>query len=400
MIPIDKALRAAGIAALLLVPACDDDDNGSGPAVTLQVTGSFTGEGGEVLVTDGGVGVTGAVVTLNGTAATGGTDGEYTATLGAPVAPGGELTLEVTDGGAMVLGTATVPATPALTGPAQDAVFAATQGIEVTWTSATDPDRWVVEASDGTVERFDVADGAARAFTIPGGALAADTWEIRVIAHEDGVVSGDLEAGSAMEVSAAVASSPTVFVVEPVRVQTLAFTGAGGSIAITQGGVAVDGATVEVNGQAAVQPAPGENYQVTLAAPVAAGGLIALELDFGVVHVEGTATVPEAPVVTAPADGALIPWIEDIDVAWTSTADASAGWVAAVYDPGYLFYVSTTNPAARTLVIPGGFVNPGGPYQVTVHAVNAGELTGPVSLTSTMNVRSENVVKPSITVTP
>ena len=83
-----------------------------------------------------------------------------------------------------------------------------------------------VEASDGTVETFDVADGSARAFTIPGGSLVEDTWEIRVIAYNDGVMSGDLESGSTMEVRAAVTTSPTVFVVEPVRIQTVAFTGA------------------------------------------------------------------------------------------------------------------------------------------------------------------------------
>lgn len=399
MVYSGRILRVAAAAAVLLAPACDDDDDG-GPDLTLRVEGSFQGNGGVVVVTDGGVGVTGAGVMLNGTAAVaGGAAGEYEVTLGAPVAAGGDLTLEVTDAGAVVLGTATVPATPAITAPTQDEVFTTTEGIEVTWTSATDPDRWVVEASDGTVELFDVADGAARAFTIPGGSLAADVWEIRVIAYNDGVVSGDIEAGSTMEVLAAVTTSPTVIVVEPVRVQTIAFTGAGGSIAITVNGVVVDGAAVAVNGVPAVQNLPGENYQVTLDPAVAPGGNIELSVEFGSVSIEGLATVPEAPVVTAPADGAMIPRIEDIDVTWTSTADASNGWVAVIFDAGNLFERSTTEPTARGLIFPGLFVDAGGPYQVTVYAFNAGELSGPVSVASSMNIRNENAVKPSITVT-
>src|SRR5690606_3014063 len=269
-------------AAVLLVPACSDDEEGTAPTVTLLVEAVFGSQVGTVTVSDGGVAVEGASVDVNGVAAVaGGVPGGYGVNLGAPVAGGGTITVEVSDAGALVLAEATVPHTPVVTAPAQDAVFATTQDIEVTWTSASDPDRWVVEASDGVVETFDVADGAARAFTIPGGTLTADTWEIRVIASNDGVVSGDIEAGSAMEVAVAVAVSPTVIVVEPVQVTLQAFDPDGGAVVISQGGTPVDGATVTVNGVAAVQGGAGQNYDVVLNPPVGVGEDIELHIAFG-----------------------------------------------------------------------------------------------------------------------
>lgn len=395
------ARGAALTAALLLATACSDDE-GTAPTVTLLVEAVFGPPSGTVTVSDGGVPVEGASVDVNGVAAVaGGVPGEYGLAFAVPVAGGATITVEVSDAGAVVLAEATVPHTPVLTAPAQDAVFANTQDIEVTWTSTSDPDRWVVEASDGTVETFDVADGAARAFTIPGGTLTADTWEIRVIAYNDGVVSGDIEAGSAMEVQAAVATSPTVIVVEPVRVLAIAFSGAGGAIAITVEGVVVDGAAVAVNGVPAVQNAPGGNYQVTLDPAVAPGGNIELSVEFGNVSIEGLAIVPEAPVVTAPVDGAELPLDAPFDVTWTSTADASNGWLAVLDDGVNSAGMPNTEPTARSLTFPALLVDlDPGPYLLTVYAFNAGELSGPVSANSAMNIRNENAVKPEVTLTP
>src|SRR5690606_22594206 len=134
-------------------------------------------------------------------------------------------------------------------------------------------DGWLVTAvSGGSTVTAESADGALRAITIAGASLAAGDWVISVHAVNDGLVTGDAEAGSTMDVRSGAAASPTVSVVAPVLVTGNDMGEQDQSIQIQQGGLPVDGATVTVNTEAATQVGgPGSPYTVTLAAPLAVG---------------------------------------------------------------------------------------------------------------------------------
>ncbi len=398
-----KLLRAAVLAVpFLLAVGCDDDDddNGSGPTATVLVAAVLDGNGGTVVVTDGGTAVAGADVSLNGTAGVAGaTDGEYTVTLAAPVAAGGALTLDVTDGVAVVQGTGTVPEAPVFTAPTDGAVVAAGADVEVTWTSTADPDGWaLVATSGGSTVTVETADGALRALTLTGASLAAGDWEINLYAVNDGLVTGDTETGSTMAVRAAGAANPAITVVEPVLVVGSDMGPEFNHVGVSQGGATVDGATVTVNGEAALQAAPGDEYHVQLAAPVAAGGALDLDIAFGAVVIEGSGTVPEEAVVTAPADGAEIAVASAIDVTWTATTDPTR-WVVDLFD-GVTNHSVEVAGTERAASFAAGVVPVGGPWTIRVYSYNAGTFTGPVDAASAMNIRNENVVQPDITVTP
>lgn len=402
MTTVPRLLRPFALAVpLFLALGCnDDDDNGGGPDITLLVEAVLSGNGGVVVVTDGGVAVTGADVTLNGTAGVAGAiDGEYDVALAPPVAAGGALTLDVSDGVAVVQGTGIVPEAPVITAPLDGADVAVGADVEVTWTATADPDGWLVTAvSGGSTVTAESADGALRAITIAGASLAAGDWVISVHAVNDGLVSGDTEAGSAMEVRAAAAASPTVSVVAPVLVVGGSMGPEFNHVGISQGGASVDGATVTVNGEAALQAAPGDQYHVQLAAPVAVGGAVNLAIAFGGIAIAGAGIVPDQAVVTAPADGAAIPVANAIDVTWTATTDPSR-WVVDLFDGANNYQVEVAG-TARAASFTAGTVPVGGPYVIRVYSYNTGTFTGPVDATSAMNIRNQNAVQPDITVTP
>ncbi len=398
-----RFLRAFALAVpLFLALGCNnDDDNGGGPDPTLLVEAALAGNGGIVVVTDGGVAVTGADVTLNGTAGVAGaTDGEYTVTLVPPVASGGALTLDVSDGVSVVQGTGTVPEAPVITAPLDGADVAVGADVEVTWTSTADPDGWrLVATSGGSTVTAESGDGAIRTLTIGGASLAAGDWVITVSAIDDGLVTGDVEAGSSMEIRAAAAASPTISVVAPVLVTGNDMGEQDQSIQIQQGGLPVDGATVTVNTEAATQVGgPGSPYTVTLAAPLAVGADLDLAITIGTVAIQGTGTLPEGPVVTAPADGANIPIANAIDVTWTSTTDPDR----------FVVRIDTGQPTPvefevagnlRAFTIPGNTL-PAGTWTIAVHAYNDGVFTGPVDAASSMNIRGQGTAHPDVTITP
>src|SRR5690606_20103607 len=121
----------------------------------------------------------------------------------------------------------------------------------------------------------------------------------------------------------------------------------GGAVVISQGGTPVDGATVTVNGVAAVQGGAGQNYDVVLNPPVGVGEDIELHIAFGDVVIEGLTTVAPVPAVTAPANGAALSAANPIDVTWTSTADAGGGWAVNMYDGVNTAGLFVPDPAAR-----------------------------------------------------
>jgi hypothetical protein len=389
-------LRAATVALPLLIGvACGDDD--SGPTTeTFLVQGADMGaQVQNIVVTNDGNPVSGATVAVNGEAATPGAAGEYAVTLAAPVAAGAALNLEVEASGETITATGNVPEAPAVTAPADAAVLVTNAAIDVTWTSATDPDRFVVLAVGATTETFDAA-GTARAFSIPADELAAGEWEIRVYAYNDGDFTGSTEAGSAMNIRGEAADYPSVTLVAPVLVQGTDMGGGNENIIISQGGTIVDGATVTVNGETAVQSAPGEIYQVNLTTIVPAGGLLDLDIAFGTVVIEGTGAVPESPVITAPAEGANIPVANAIDVTWTSTTNPDRFKIYVQTGAGVQVFDALGT--ARAFTIPANTLPVGGPYPMDVFAYNDGVFTGPVDVTSTMNIRGEDRV--NITIIP
>lgn len=389
-------LRATTVVLPLLIGlACGDDDS-SPSTPTFLVQGADMGaQVQNVNVSNGGNPVSGATVTVNGEAATPGAAGEYSVTLAAPVAAGGALNLEVGASGETITATGNVPEAPAVTAPADAAEILTTDAIDVTWTSATDPDRFVVLAVGATTQTFDAA-GADRAFSIPAGTLAAGEWEIRVYAYNDGDFTGPTEAESAMNIRGEAAAYPSVAIVTPVLVQGTDMSGFSSNISIRQGGPMVDGATVTVNGEAALQSAPGENYFVDLAAPVAVGGLLDLDISFGSIVIQGTGAVPEAPVITAPAEGANIAVASAIDVTWTSTTDPDRFQIFVQTGAGVQVFDAAGT--ARAFTIPANTLPVGGPYPMDVFAYNDGTFTGPVDPTSRMNIRGEDRV--NITIIP
>lgn len=256
---VPRLLRAFALAVPLCVAiGCNDDDNGGGPDPTLLVEATLAGNGGIVVVTDGGVAVTGADVTLNGTAgAAGGAAGEYTVALAPPVAAGGALTLEVTDGASVVQGAGTVPEAPVITAPTDGATVTLGDDLDVTWTATADPDGWLVTAvSGGSTVTASTADGTLRGITIAGASLTGGDWTISVYAVDEGLVSGDAEAGSTMEVRAAAAASPVVTVGTPLRLIRGADRGPQfNHVSLSLAGAIMTGTTVTVKGEAAIPPA-------------------------------------------------------------------------------------------------------------------------------------------------
>ncbi|MGH7585665.1 MAG: hypothetical protein ACREMH_05410 [Gemmatimonadales bacterium] len=211
-------IAAALAAPLVFTLGCDDDDddNGGGPSgTTVLVTSEFDAQNGVVGVSDDGADVTGATVTLNGTAATAGAAGVYNVALPAPLTAGDDLDLNILFDDATVDGLGDLPEAGVITAPADLAEFGVDQEIPITWTSTADPARWVVEAEGATLETFDVAGGATRAFNIPAGDLGAGTWTISVVAVNDGAVTGDTEAGSTMTIRNVSVTNPGITVTAP-----------------------------------------------------------------------------------------------------------------------------------------------------------------------------------------
>jgi hypothetical protein len=206
-------LRIAALAVpLFLAAACDDDDDGNGgpQGETLLVTASMGAQGQTVTLTNGGAVEAGATVLVNGTVATEAPAGTYSVTLAAPLAAEDDITLVITSGTSLINGVGTLPEAAVITAPVDAAVIASGGEVVVTWTAVLNPERWVVDATGPTVEVFNVADGAARTFTIPAGELADGDWVIRVRAYIDGDLGGDIEAGSSMPIVADPIATPTI----------------------------------------------------------------------------------------------------------------------------------------------------------------------------------------------
>jgi len=98
----------------------------------------------------------------------------------------------------------TVPEAPVLTAPVTEAdIDAGGDSITVTWTSATNPERFVASwVFDGvTVGKTFTATGTARELTIPTSGLpAGPDVTISVVAYNDGSFSGPAHSLSRMDI--------------------------------------------------------------------------------------------------------------------------------------------------------------------------------------------------------
>jgi hypothetical protein len=128
--------------------------------------------------------------------------------LPAAVAVGTLLELVTNDGDCVVYARDTLPERPVVTAPAAAASVSSTAALPVTWTSASNPDRFVVsatwlEGAGGTGWRSADIAATERSFSIPAGTLPADkSVKIRVYAYNDGTETfiGAFETGSKLAI--------------------------------------------------------------------------------------------------------------------------------------------------------------------------------------------------------
>jgi hypothetical protein len=169
----------------------------------------------------------------------------------------------------------------------------------------------------------------------------------------------------------------------------------GGTVVITDDGVAVTGADVSVNGTAGAPGATAGEYAIALAPPVATGGALTLDVVAGEIEIQGTGTVPEAGEVTDPADAALFDPAEEIVVNWFATASPDRWTVDA--DGPTLETFAVADGAARTFTIPAGSLAEGA-WEIRVTAYDDGDLTGDTEAGSTMVTTAVSAANPTVTV--
>ena len=130
----------------------------------------------------------------------------YQGSLSAPIAVGNAIKLRAVVPEGEITAFDTVPEAPAVTAPASGATLDASSPQTVTWTSATNPDRfrvaltWSCGAGCGTGSSFDAA-GGDRSLSLPANTLPADTGvKVRIYAVNDGTETfvGPFALGSRM----------------------------------------------------------------------------------------------------------------------------------------------------------------------------------------------------------
>jgi len=361
--------------------------------------GHMSRVGGLIAVSNDGAWVGDATVTVNGLVADADAAGGYVVNFPSELPTGGAVNVVVEAGGQTITANGVVPEAPAMAGPADSAALRTTDPVEVTWTSSTNPDRFQVDVVGSDVKEFD-APGTGRAYSIPAGEIVAGEWEIRVYAYNEGTVSGATEPGSFLHVSnvgGVMDQYPRIAIVPAVLVVGSDMGNQFQHVALSQVGTADVLARVTVNGEAAYQSGGGSSYDVAFAAPIAPGGLLDLDVSFGMIAIQGTGAVPERPAVTAPADLAVIHVANTIDVRWASATNPDRFVVTA--DIGATLRFDAAG-SARAFTIPAGALPVGGPWQIRVYAYNDGTFTGPVEAASAMNIRGEGTGYPHVTIIP
>jgi hypothetical protein len=355
-----------------------------------------------VLLTRDGTPVTNASVSVNGTTANLGADSKYHATLPSTVPVGGRLFLDVGSGLFSIRGFGRVPEAPVVTAPADGATFTPAQPIPVTWTSATNPDRFQVNAeyscgqNCSTSKRYD-ATGADRSLTIPAGDLPNDLpIVVSVFAYNNGAFNWLAASGSTMNIRGeAFVGYPTITVAEPYRIMGWDMNFMFEHVFVFRGATPIDTATVSVNGT----PAPvgaDKGYHITLPASVPTGNPLHLQVVVGAVTIAGVGNVPEDPVVTAPPNGAVLPATVPVAVTWSSATNPDRFKILVQWSCGPncgtgKWYDATSS--SRAFTVPAADLPSGVDLKVNVMAYNDGSFTGPADSTSTMNIRGESTAR-------
>lgn len=375
---------------LALVASCDNETTSPLREVTplLVVDGDMGALFQSLTITREGVPVTDGTVTVNGVAIPHSGAGLYQGQLPTAVPAGWPLDLKVSAGGATVLGAVNVPEGPVLTAPATGAVFDTHDTITFSWTSATNPDRFVVsmglKTPNGSLfyPAFPAA-GTARELKIPLAppVSAGPGTTYSVFAYNDGSFTGQVHPDSRMSVRAGRAPGNDVITITNPRSSLLILGNMQAqhqNIWVFQGGWdladGVHDAVVTVNGVAIPHAGgyPGY-YSGELPAAVPPGSPLGLRVSARGLIVEATANVPETPVLTAPAKGAVFAPGSSITVRWTSATNPDR----------FAVYVNTNRPVwhrslpgtARELEIAANEI----PAECTIYVVahNSGSSSGP-----------------------
>lgn len=144
------------------------------------------------------------------------------------------------------------------------------------------------------------------------------------------------------------------------------------SIIVLRGGVSIDDATVTVNDFAVPRSSRGPGYEAVLAEPT--GSSLLLEVRTRGLIAQATGHVPEALVLTGPAEGATFALADDIAVSWTSTTDPD-GFEAWLDTDFCCFSLGLLPGTARDLSIPAGNLGVGN-HRIVVASRNEVSFTG------------------------
>jgi hypothetical protein len=194
----------APIALMAALAACSESTAGPNPrADELTILGSvMSGNFQNLTVYLGNQARDQATVTVNGATIPSVGNGGFYGQLPAAVAPGGQLTLVVSDGDLEATGTAVVPSDPEIT-----SVTGSVAGqLTVQWTAAANPDSFLVAlqykvGTAGHGQNF-MATGSARqrSFTAASLPVGATNFTVSVHAYNAGSFVGDATADSRMNV--------------------------------------------------------------------------------------------------------------------------------------------------------------------------------------------------------
>ena len=170
------------------------------------------------------------------------------------------------------------------------------------------------------------------------------------------------------------------------------------NLSVVQQGVRINDAVVKVNGVTIPHP-PGwyedGDYIGQLEAILSTGAQIALQVTRGAKTVTANGKIPEAPILTAPSDGATFAPDRDITVTWTSSTQPDRFTVNAQWSCGSNCGTAKRFPApasARALTIPAQSLPLGMAIQISVFAYNDGTFSGdyaPWPDYPGMNIRAE-----------
>ena len=166
----------------------------------------------------------------------------------------------------------------------------------------------------------------------------------------------------------------------------------------TNTGVNFSAATVSVNGTPLAYQNPPGSYYATSIPGAAAGTVLNLSMTVPEGTITGSAAIPSAPTITAPAAGASIRANTPLTITWDYPGPNPERFYLQLLGSGPLNYtVSDLAGTVRSHTVPADkvVVPTGGTASVFLYAVNDGQasLTGPVLPTSEMGVAAYTSVR-------